>query len=241
MASIILYNNTDKSLTLSGSEFIYKAIEVPSGTIDLRFAVPLFVAGTSAQSFNPSVSKYESFRMIFTQNSGSSDTGTFIGVGPKNGEFSAVHQHAGYVKLAIGSSATGGYNGTPDWAQCNLNMTGFHTTGPDSNGLIICQGDAGASPTYGCILILRIYRTSTASSEVFLELRHKYPVNLSNLTDSNFRMYITDLNQSTSVGLVSTGNNPSSYFNDITSVFFSWPFFNIPLTIPIIGYRAITE
>lgn len=231
MASIIDFHS-NRSLQFSGSECLYRSIEVPSGTVDLRFGT--LIHANVVQSFSTTVSQYECVRMLFTTGTpGPVPTDRFIGVGTNVGAGCAFINDTTNSRWVLGINVpTNAANANTNWFAVSNDVTMSNVT---SVTLKIPNHNYTTTSSCG-FMMSRIYKSNT---NLILECRYYNSyLPIASWTDSFFRTLMTDLNQ-TYMACSATSSN-ADIMDEINGVLFTWPFFNSPGTIPSIGYRAIT-
>ena len=244
MANIIITSTGDKCLQLSGSEAFYRTMDVPTGSSDIRFGIAFSASGSiRAQQFNPAVSIFETFQIGFTSGSG------FVpGAGSTN-------QHIMFRNVAVGGNSV--MIGTV--TSCSYMSSGF-SVNP------FTQNCVGGTPThitdqpmsFVCsmieskpeIVVVRLYKSG--SNSIVADFRFTAGVNTDHSTrpnrtesqvDSWMHDCLTNL-ASTNQGIQYRIDFENTSLRDIAvskidSIFLGWPWYNIPLNIHAIGYRAI--
>ena len=249
MATSITTFAGDKCLLISGSDCIIRKMDIPSTAIDVRVGFFATVGGgsmTASTQYIQPISVDDTFRFCMT-------SGTDIIPGKTPGNYFGIGQNMS------AQSSFGAYNTDPNYqsnpiisifAQISSSLS--FTGSGDYNPISLKTIDIKNSSTRAGWHMLRMQRYS--STQIFLYYYNAAAINIFGgpevpivlpIPISIINRYLTELNLYANSTWVRrdqyTFNNStdcSSFFYSINTFFFGWPYYNIPLYIPAMGYRT---
>jgi hypothetical protein len=236
----VLDINGERAIKLNGSEVLRRQFTLPSGSTDVRIGMYLS-AETGSQTFNPSVSVYETFQIGLVHGLTGAPTGlgdssvsttssNYIGYGNNIGQGCVAET---YINNSVLEGIYIGNNGSIA-VRPSYKLSGVWGTSGGS------QFDLPIRPTQQGKCTLVMLRVRVAGSIITSEIRY---VHLNTVDEDSMHTKMSDLSSTGPFGTrtmsFDTAQQAQQALESLDTFFFAWPFFNIPIYVHAMAFRAI--